>query len=290
MAGDFVLSTDDGVFLVDRATGEWHGRELDVWGESIVVGDRYYVDNTWQIDGAGPFVGCLDARLAWVWKASRFDGARHKNVADVGGIALSDGVVVHSAAAGPRGAPTLSAHDAGSGDRRWSAKGSWPESAPSIADGKVHTLERWNGEKRDRLVARDLASGAVVWSHDVGWARGTPPAITPQLVLVHATDALTAYDRASGNPVWTAPIPRTTPQIHSATTLAVAVGSSTVLVTSGPRLAVLRLEDGHELWSSALATGAGASTASPVVVGRSVWVVTRNLEGEGALLQLEAAR
>jgi outer membrane protein assembly factor BamB len=287
IAGDSVVSTDDGVFLVDRATGKWHGKELDVWGESIVDGDRFYVDNTWQLDGAGPFVACFDTTLRWVWKASRFDGARGKNVADVGGIALARGLVIHSAAAGPRGAPTLSAHDAQSGDRRWSAKGSWPESTPSILDDRIHLIERWDGEKSDRLVVRDLSTGDVTWSRKIGWARGTPPALTPKLVLVHATDVLSAFDRRTGDVVWSVPLPRTSPLVQSATTVAVALGSGSVVVTSGPRLVVLRLDDGQEVWSEAIVSGPGASIGSPVVVGSNVYVVTRTLMGNGVLIRLE---
>lgn len=284
-----IVSTDDGVFVVDPATGKWRGRELDVWGESIVDGDRIYVDNTWQLDGAGPFVGRLDPTLHWVWKASRFDGAKGKNIADVGGIALAGGIVVHAAAAGPRGAPTLSAHDAETGDRRWQAKGTWPESAPSIAGGRVHALERWDGEKNDRVVARDLASGEVAWSQTVGWARGTPPAIGDDRVLVHARDALRAFDRATGAPAWSVPLPRTTPLVQSMTTVAIALGSHTVVVTSEARVVVLRLDDGKEVWSGAVATGPGAVATSPIVVGRRVYVVFRTLENMGTLVRLDPA-
>lgn len=289
LAGDAVVSTDDGVFLIDRATGKWRGRELDVWGEAIVDGDRIYVDNTWQLDGAGPFVGRLDASLHWVWKASRFDGAKGKNVADVGGIALDGGIVVHAAAAGPRGAPTLSAHDADSGERKWIAKGTWPESAPSIQGGRVHLLERWDKEKNDRLVARDLATGDVAWSQAIGWARGTPPALGGDRVLVHARDAVHAFDRATGAPAWSVPLPRTTPLVQSMTTLAIALGSDTVVVTSEARVVVLRLADGKEVWSGQVASGAGAIAGSPVVVGRSVYVVFRTLENMGTLVRLDPA-
>jgi outer membrane protein assembly factor BamB len=287
IAGDSVVSTDDGVFLIDRATGKWRGRELDVWGEAIVSGDHFYVDNTWQLDGAGPFVARFDATLHWVWKASRFDGARGKDIADVGGIALANGLVVDAAVAGPRGAPLLSAHDADSGDRKWSAKGSWPESAPSIADGRVHVIERWDGEKDDRLVARGLSTGDIAWSQKVGWARGTPPALTPRLVIVHARDALTAFDRTNGAPAWSVPVPRTTPLVQSMTTLAVALGSGTVVVTSGARVIVLRLDDGKEIWSDAVVTGHGAVVGSPIVVGRTVHVVIRTLTNMGTLVRLE---
>ena len=287
LAGDRVVSSDDGVFFIDRANGQWNGRELDIWGESIVDGDRYFVDNTWQLDGAGPFVGRFDASTKWVWKASVFYGGRGKNIADVGGIALSGSVVVHAAAAGARGAPTLSAHDADSGERKWSATGTWPESAPSIADGKVFTIERWSKENDDRLVARDLSSGTVAWSAPSGWARGAPPAIAPKVVLVHSRDAVRAFDRRTGAPVWSTPLPRSTPLVQSMTTLAIALGSDTVVVTTEARVVVLKLADGKELWSGAAVSGHGAICGSPIVVGKTVYVAIRTLTNMGSLVRLE---
>lgn len=287
LAGDRVVSSDDGVFFIDRANGQWKGRELDIWGESIVDGDRYFVDNTWQLDGAGPFVGRFDSATKWVWKASRFDGARGKNVADVGGIALSGSMLVHAAAAGPRGAPTLSAYDADSGERKWSAPGSWPESSPSIADGRVFALERWPKENDDRLVARELSTGNVLWSVAAGWARGAPPAIAPRVVLVHARDSVRAFDRSSGAAVWSTPLPRTTPLVQSMTTLAVALGSDTVVVTSEARVAVLKLADGKEIWSGAAVSGNGAICGSPIVVGTTVYVAIRTLTNMGSLVRLD---
>lgn len=288
IAGERIVSSDDGVFFIERATGKWSGRELDIWGESAVDGERYFVDNTWQLDGAGPFVGRFDSSTRWVWKASRFDGARGKTIADVGGIAVSGAFVVHAAAAGPRGAPLLSAYDADSGERKWSASGSWPESSPTIADGRVYTLERRAKENDDRLVARELASGAEVWSQaSPGWARGTAPALSPKLVLVHARDAVRAFDRGSGALAWSAALPRTTPLTQSMTTLAVALGSGTVVVTTEARVVVLRLDDGKEVWSAAVVSGNGAICGSPIVVGKSAYVAVRTLTNMGSLVRLD---
>ena len=287
IAGDKLVVADDGVYLLDRATGKYHSRELDVWGEPIADGDAYWVDNTMQLDGAGPFVGRFDGSLHWVWKSSRFDGAKGKDIANVGGIALASNVIVHAAAAGPRGAPTLSAYDAQTGDRKWTAKGTWPESAPSIADDRVYVLERWSGEKDDRLVARALGTGDIVWSQKLGWARGASPAVAPKVILVHARDGVTAFDRRNGDRVWSTSHPRVTPLVQSLTTLAVAQGSDTVVVTTGNRLAVLKLADGKEVWSDAVITGDGAIASNPIVVGHTVYVAVRTLMNMGSLVRLD---
>ena len=54
-------------------------------------------------------------------------------------------------------------------------------------------------------------------------------------------------------------------------------------------MVVLRLGDGGELWSGAVVTGNGASAGSPIVVGRTVYVVIRTLTNMGTLLRLDPA-
>jgi outer membrane protein assembly factor BamB len=291
IASEGILAVDDGVFLVDRDKGTWHGRELDVWGEPLVVGDTYYVDNTFQLDGSGPFVGAFDASLKWKWRASFVSVGKGKSVARTGGIAYADGLVVHSAAVGARYVPSLAAHDAATGDRRWVAENVWPESAPSIAGGRVFTMERWLGEKGDRLVARSLADGSVVWSQTTAWARGPSPVVTDALVIVHGAEGVRAHDRATGALVWSSPTPRKAPFETSATTMAVANGSRTIVVTSGPRIVVLALADGAEKWSGAVVRGSsdtapgGATIERPIVIGRSVYATS-----DGALVRLDPAK
>ena len=288
LAGDAILSVDDGVFLVDRETGKWRGRELDVWGEPLVVSDRFFVDNTFQLDGSGPFVGAFDASFKWGWRASNINAGKGPKVPRTGGIAYSDGIIVHSAAMGARAVPSLAAHDATSGDKRWVALGVWPESAPSIAEGRVFTVERWNGETGDRLVARSLADGAVHWSKAIAWTRGPAPVIAEQLVLIHGAEGVRAHDRATGALVWSNPTPRKAANDEAATTMAAAKGSRTLVVTSGPRVVVLKLEDGTEQWSGAVVTGASATSLGgltverPVIVGRTVYVTS-----DGTLLRLD---
>jgi outer membrane protein assembly factor BamB len=289
LAGSAIVSTDDGVFLVDRDTGKYHGRELDVWGEPIVVGDAYYVDNTFQLDGAGPFVGAFDGSLKWKWKASVISPGKGKAVARTGGIAYADGLVVHSAAMGARSVPSLAAHDAATGDKRWLASGTWPETAPSIAEGRVFVVERWQRENGDRLVARSLADGSVQWSTTTPWARGPAPVIAEKLVILHGREGVNAYDRATGTLAWSNPTPRKAAFEEAATTMAVAKGSRTLVVTSGARVVVLKLDDGTEQWSGVVATGSsptapgGVTVERPVIVGRTLYVTS-----DGSLLRLAA--
>ncbi len=288
IAGDSILSTDDGVYLIDRETGKWHGRELDVWGEPAVVNTSFFVDNTFQLDGSGPFVGGFDASLKWKWRASVINAGKEPKVPRTGGVAVADGVVVHAAAMGARTVPSLAAHDASTGERRWIAPGSWPESAPSIADGRVFVIERYSGEKVDRLVARALADGSIQWSTIIPWARGAAPVIAEKVVVVHGAEGVRAHDRATGGLVWSSPLPHKAAFQENATTMAVAKGSHTLVVTSGAQLVVLALDDGAEKWSGVIVTGStptslgGVTVERPVIVGRTVYVTS-----DGTLLRLD---
>jgi outer membrane protein assembly factor BamB len=291
IVGDSILSTDDGVFLVDRETGKYHGKELDVWGEPLAFGDLFYVDNTFQLDSAGPFVAAFDRSLKWKWRASEISLGKGPKIPRTGGIAAADGLIVHAAARGGRGIPSLSAHDARTGDRRWTAKDIWPASASSIAEGRVFTVEQWKGEKANRLVARSLENGDVAWSATLPWARGPAPVIGGRFVLMHLADEVRAYDRSNGELAWSRPVPRKAPFEEHATTMAVAMGSRTVVVTSGPRMVILDLEDGKEQWSSALVSGSsvtqigGITIDRPIVIGRAVYVIS-----DGALLRLDPTK
>jgi outer membrane protein assembly factor BamB len=189
--------------------------------------------------------------------------------------------VVHAAAMGARSVPSLAAHDAATGARKWIASGTWPESAPSIADGRVFTLERWTRETGDRLVARALTDGAVAWSEPVPWARGPAPVIAGKLVLVHGAEGVRAHDRATGALVWSSAIPRRAAFVENATSMAAALGSRTVVVTSGPRVHVLALEDGREQWSGVVAPKGGA-VERPIILGRTLYVTS-----DGALVRLD---
>jgi outer membrane protein assembly factor BamB len=60
-------------------------------------------------------------------------------------------------------------------------------------------------------------------------------------------------------------------------------------VTSGSRVVVVRLGDGQEVWSEAVVSGKGATVGSPIVVGRTVYVVIRTLANMGTLVRLDPA-
>ena len=156
-------------------------------------------------------------------------------------------------------------------DRLWSVRVS-PMSSPSIADGRVFTVEKWNDHDADRLAARSMTDGHLEWARALADARGPAPLLAGSVVVVHTRDGVHAFDRATGGPVWTAPLPRTADPVQSATTLAAAMGTRTLVVVSGSSVHVVDLDDGHEQWAGTPLARA-RTLDSPVIVGKSLYLV-----------------
>jgi outer membrane protein assembly factor BamB len=273
-----VLLVDDGIFLVDPETGKNRGRELDAWGESLTDGTSLFVMNTWQADGLGPYVGALDLDGRSLWRRDLLRHGRGYRPPDVGGFAMADGVLVHASNQAQRGAHVVAFAPAG--DKKWRTDTTTPESSPSLSQGRVLMVERWPGEKIDRLVARSLKTGVVAWSTEMKGARGPAPVAARGLVIVHGEGGVSAFDEATGEPRWSSPVPRTTLPSQSATTLAAALGTGDLAVCAGGRVHVLALDDGRDEWSGEATPGA-KSVDSPALAGGALYVVA-----DGALLRL----
>jgi outer membrane protein assembly factor BamB len=282
LAGGQVILVDDGVNAADARTGIGRRAELDAWGESLWDGTRIFAENDWYLDGWGLYLSAFDRDLHLLWRRDYNALARGVIVPDVGGLAFDAGVLVHSAQHGPLTGSGLSAFDPVTGQRRWRVAVS-PMSSPSIAGGRVFAIERWPGERTDRLAARSLADGKLLWARELAGARGPAPVLAAGLVVVHRQDAVSAFDAATGAPAWEAPVSRTADPVQSATTVAAALGSGTLLVLSKATLHVLRVDDGSEVWSGVPIAHARRVEA-PVVVGEAVYVVA-----DGAVVRLESA-
>jgi outer membrane protein assembly factor BamB len=118
-----------------------------------------------------------------------------------------------------------------------------------------------------------------VWSHELPDARGPAPLLAAGLVVVHAASGVSAFERASGAPVWSAPLPKTAQAVQSATTMAAATGSGTLAVLSGKSVHLLRLAGGSETWTVDAAPHA-KRLEGPVIAGGALYVVA-----DGALLR-----
>ena len=282
LAGGRVVLVDDGVNAADARTGIGHRAELDAWGESLTDGERVFAENDWYLDGYGLYLSAFDRNLKLLWRRDYNALARGVIVPDVGGLAFDAGLLVHAAQHGPLTGSGLSAFDPATGQRRWRVAVS-PMSSPSIAAGRVYAIERWAGERVDRIAARSLADGELLWAREMTGARGPAPVLAAGLVVVHGKDGVSAFDATTGVPAWQAPVARTADPVQSATTVAAALGSGTLLVLSKATAHVLRLDDGSEVWSGAPVPRA-RKVEAPVVVGETVYVVA-----DGAVVRLDAA-
>jgi outer membrane protein assembly factor BamB len=280
LAGTKLMLVDDGVYSIDAATGRGHRGELDAWGESVTDGERLYAENDQYWDGYGLYVSAFDLEARLLWRRDYDALVRFFTAPDVGGVAMDGGRLVHAAQHGPLRTTQLSAFDPVSGSRVWKAAVS-PQSSPSIAGGRVYGIEHWHGEAIDRLAARTLSDGVLVWSRELPEARGPAPLLAAGLVVVHAKDGVHAFEGASGAAVWSTPLPRTTQAVQSATTMAAATGSGTLVVTSGSMVHFLRLADGSETWNAEAAPHA-KRVEGPVIAGGALYVVA-----DGALVRFE---
>lgn len=282
LAGPKVMLVDDGVYSIDAATGKGHRGELDAWGESLTDGDHLFAENDQYWDGYGLYLSAFDLEAKLQWRRD-YDALVHFFTApDVGGLAMDAGRIVHAAQHGALHSTALTAYDPATGERAWKVAVS-PESSPSIADARAFGVEHWRGEAVDRLVARTLRDGTLVWSRALPGARGPAPLVAAGLVVVHATDGVFAFEQTTGAPVWSAPLRRTAQAVQSATTMAAATGSGTLAVVSGAAVHLLRVDDGSETWTADVAPHA-KRVEGPVIAGGALYVVA-----DGALLRFEGA-
>ncbi len=146
-----------------------------------------------------------------------------------------------------------------------------PIASPALADDAAYVID-----PRGSLRALDLASGELLWSKEVEGELGgecpeygftSSPLVVGELLIAQvggsAGRALCAFERMSGEPVWSALDGEVAYQSPVVLTLA---GRRQLVVLNGPELVGLEPADGAVLWRHALAEGEGASMglATPV--------------------------
>ena len=137
--------------------------------------------------------------------------------------------------------------------RFWESNGgAGPRGTPTLAGGRVYTLGGTG-----LVNALDAATGAVAWSRDAAadtgaktpmWGFSGSPLVTDDLVIVAASGALVAYERASGQKRWVGPVRGAS---YSSPQLATIDGVRQVLLMSGTGIASVAPSDGALLWEHA---------------------------------------
>ena len=127
--------------------------------------------------------------------------------------------------------------------------GAGPRATPALSDGRVYTLGATGV-----VNALDARTGALVWSRNAasdtgaklpGWGFAGSPLVVDELVIVAASGALAAYDRATGTPRWVG-----TPGGggYSSPQLATIDGVEQVVMMSGTGVTGVAPADGAVLW------------------------------------------
>ena len=134
--------------------------------------------------------------------------------------------------------------------RFWESNGgAGPRGTPTLSEGRVYTFGGTG-----ILNALDARNGALVWSRNAAsdteaelpdWGFSSSPLVTDDLVVVAASGALVAYDRATGEPRWSGPAGGTS---YSSPHLLTIDGVAQILQLSGDGVAGVAPVDGKLLW------------------------------------------
>ena len=147
------------------------------------------------------------------------------------------------------GAPVWRHRDAA---RFWESNGgTGPRATPALSNGRVYTLGGTG-----ILNALDARNGARVWSRnataDAGikvptWGITGSPLLVGDLVVVAASGALVAYDRAAGGQRW---VVKSTGGSYSSPHLVTIEGVPQILLMAGKGTTSVAPRDGRVLWKT----------------------------------------
>jgi outer membrane protein assembly factor BamB len=142
--------------------------------------------------------------------------------------------------------------------RFWESNGgAGPRGTPTLAGGRAYTMGATG-----LLNALDAASGAVIWSRNVGtdtdtkvptWGFAGSPLVVDDAVIVAAAGRLAAYDVATGKPRWFGPVHGGS---YSSPHRMTIDGVVQVLVLSDAGATSVAPADGAVLWEHAWPGGA----------------------------------
>ena len=170
-----------------------------------------------------------------------------------------------------------------------------PRATPTIDGDRVYTQGATG-----ILNCLDFADGGRIWSRNIiaengarqiQWGRSGSPLVVDNLVVVSAGGAegksLVAYDKATGEPVWSAGSDQCSYASPIVTTLA---GTRQVVTVNEDHVRGHRLEDGQELWSYAWPgdSGGSANTSQPVPLSGDRVLVSKGYGQGCAVLQVRS--
>jgi PQQ-like domain len=306
-----VLVEDDGLFVIDAATGaNAGGGSYDDWGQNTADGTRFYVNSDVNSpDGPGLYVGAYDPTGNAVWQKDSYKMCGTGVSETYGSLAVDGGKVyrsgVYSSPAGSASpiASGVAVYDAAAGTPGWTQP-TTPASAISAGGGRVYLVERAAGGLA--LVARKESDGSVAWSQSVTAPSVQAPVVANDLVIVATSTDVRAFSGGTGAPAWTASGVSASASAHTFagafdnckqstidfgslpnTSLAAALGSNSLVVTAKDAVHILSLADGSDQWHGTPAKVTGP-LRNPVIVGRTLYAVDTGAGMPGQLVSLTA--
>ena len=123
-----------------------------------------------------------------------------------------------------------------------------PRATPTLVDGRLYSFGATG-----ILNSLNAADGTLIWSRNTTfdadvkvpvWGLSSSPLVVDDVVIVHVTDKLVAYDIATGEPRWFEPVGGG----YSSPQLLTIDGVPQVLLVSGTGLTSFTPADGTKLW------------------------------------------
>ena len=155
--------------------------------------------------------------------------------------------------------------------------GAGPRATPTLSGGRVYAFGATG-----ILNALDAATGALIWSHNVGsdthtdipfWGFSSSPVVIGDEVIVAASGQLIAYELATGNKRWLGP---NAGGSYSSPQLVTVGGVAQLLLASENTLTSVAPADGKQLWSHTWSVNA---IVQPAVTADGDVVVTSQADG-----------
>jgi len=156
-------------------------------------------------------------------------------------------------------------------------QGNGPRGTPTIDGGRVYAF---SGD--GILLALELSGGKIVWRHDTlqqhqgrpaDYGMACSPLVVGDVVIVTIgapAATVVAYDRESGETVWTAG--QSDPPGYSSPALLKVSGKLHTVVFSGEAAMGLASDSGEELWRYPYVTDFGCNIATPLAVNGGVFL------------------
>jgi hypothetical protein len=301
-----LMVADDGLFLVDQATGMNKTiNEYDDWGQVAADDKRFYINSELDSpDGPGLYTGAYSATGQAVWKQDahkKCDGISEKH----GSLAVDGGKLYRSGVYSNGGPPAsgIAVYDATTGAPGWKVA-TTPASAISIGGGHIYLVEDTGTVS---LVARQEADGSVAWTEPLAAtpASTQAPVVAGDLVIIATASDIRAFNAASGATAWTVPNvvapvgdkPGSSPfntgvcamsiawAAMSYSSIAAALGSGSLVVTAKDAVHIISLTDGSDLWHGT-PMGITGPMRNPVIVGHTLYAVDLGSGKTGRLFSM----